>query len=111
MFFVGATGQLLTLILTVGLPFVFLFSGSGNVERTQQTLRIEAHPVHSEIVSADFVSFCIDQNVILVEEARLVFHEYRTKCVLQKGFPGKWKTIFFRSSGNKAPPLIPCFIG
>lgn len=109
MFFVGVTGQLLTLILTVDLPFMSLSSDNGNVEFAQQTLQIEAHPVHSEVASADLVSFCNDQSITDVDKAFLVFHEFRAKCFLQKSFLGKWKTIFFRSSGNRAPPLIPFF--
>lgn len=111
MFFVGATGQLITLMLTVGLPFVFLFSGNGNVELAQQTLRIEAHSVHSEIISVDVAYYCADQsNIIEVENVPLIFRECLAKCLLHKDFTEKWKAIYSKSSGNKAPPLIPCFI-
>ncbi len=111
MFFVGATGQLITLILTVGLPFVFLLSGNRDVEAAQHTLRIEAHPVHSEVVSMDIHFSRIDQSgVSEVEEAHVIFCECRTQCLLRENFPGKWKTIYSKSSGNKAPPVIPFFI-
>ena len=38
MFFIGATGQLLTLILTVCLPFVFLFSAEPKTDLLKETL-------------------------------------------------------------------------
>jgi len=38
MFFVGATEQLITLILTVSLPFIFFLSGNHEIKATQQPL-------------------------------------------------------------------------
>ncbi len=111
MFFVGATGQLLTLMLTVGLPFVFLFSGNGNVELAKQPARIEAHFFQYEVAPVDIVSYCIDHSSINeAEVSPLIFRECLAKCLLYKEFSGKWKAIHSRSSGNKAPPLITCFI-
>lgn len=111
MFFVGATGQLITLMLTVVLPFVFLLSGNRNVEAAPYTLRIEAHPLHSEVVSGCIDSTSFDQSVVSeVKEAHIGFRECLAPCLHHHHFQEKWKTIYSKSSGNKAPPYILCFI-
>lgn len=105
MFFVGATGQLLTLVLTVCLPFVFFLSGNKKVEldENSQFVEIQHNKISfdvSDSESVDFVDFvCEEPNpsgVILTADPLL-------KIPLLS-FPLKTHSFSLDSSGNKAPP-------
>ena len=106
MFFVGATGQLVTLILTVCLPFVFLLSGKQAVEVQLPAKYLVVNQVQNEISSLEknTVNYFTD---IIKEDSKIHFEFKNT--VLQT-FPlqeycVKWKSIYSKSSGNKAPPV------
>jgi hypothetical protein len=109
MFFVGATGQLLTLILTVCLPFVFLVSSQPKLEVLQETVNFENQKkqqeiTSSEIISSDFIFNSIEKNQKISIEVdgiaiqKIPLLEFRVK-----------KTFYAESSGNKAPPSFNCF--
>jgi len=57
MFFVGATGQLLTLILTVSLPLVFLVSGHQKIDVQQNKLNFEIQQNYLKISSFENDTF------------------------------------------------------
>lgn len=105
MFFVGATGQLLTLLLTVCLPLVFLVSGHQKIEIQQSNLNLEIQQNHQNISSFEldssdsFVHFSaeIQDNCIEIENSDF------QKIPLEK-FKVKWKSFCLNDSGNKAPP-------
>ena len=59
MFFVGATGQLLTLILTVCLPFVFLFSAQPKAKILNDSLIIAKHEINHQVTNFENISFDI----------------------------------------------------
>jgi DNA polymerase I-like protein with 3'-5' exonuclease and polymerase domains len=110
MFFVGATGQLLTLILTVCLPFVLLVSSQPKLGLQLETANFQNQKKQQEvtspeIISSDFIFAGIEKNQkISIEIGGIVLQkiplpEFRVKC----------KTLYAESSGNKAPPSFNCF--
>ena len=110
MFFVGATGQLLTLILTVCLPFVFLVSAQPKTELVQKTLNFETQITQQEI-SAPEIS-CFEFDLDCTDEFQNNVCEF-SEIFIQKMHPPefrvKWKSFYTESSGNKAPPVFNCF--
>ncbi len=110
MFFVGVTGQLITLILTVCLPFVFLVSSQPKTTLLQKKLNFENQIPHREVsndeidcVSFDFIAANNVQHINI--EVREIF----IQKIPQKKFRVKWKSFYAESSGNKAPPIFHCF--
>lgn len=110
MFFVGSTGQLLTLILTVCLPMVLLFSAEPKTELLKETLLFETIQIQHEIVSfennASQIHFDSIENL---QKPKIDFEE---NIILKTPIPKdktKWKSIYTKSSGNKAPPVFPVF--
>lgn len=110
MFFVGATGQILTLILTVCLPFVFLFSAEQKTELIKETLLFENIQTQQEIVSFESNSFQIHfDSVENLQAIKIGFEDtFIQKTPLTK-VRIKWKSFCAESSGNKAPPVTYCF--
>jgi hypothetical protein len=111
MFFVGATGQLLTLLLTVCLPFVFLVSG-------QKMLHVDA-PSNLLVIHQNQNEVSFNEATVLEYSGDFV-HEENNACfvfddipIIQKfpfdDFQVRWKSVFSKSSGNKAPPSIHYF--
>lgn len=109
MFFVGATGQILTLILTVCLPFVLLVSGNQKIEVQSPANYFMINQNAQEISSHEISTFCYSTD-FLTEET----NPHRFKC---DDFPEiyqfpcdnihvKWKSVYSTSSGNKAPPVF-----
>lgn len=110
MFFVGATGQLLTLILTVCLPFVFILSGQQKITVDQTTFNFDSHKIHTEISSINNDTYQFIDNLtdeIQIQKSEFVPSDIRQ--ILPKDFQDEWKSIYLKSSGNKAPPVFPCF--
>lgn len=110
MFFVGATGQLLTLMLTVCLPFVFLFSGHQNIEIADSSNQIEIRQIHHE-VSLDEINAVsyFETNTSENQQSNFVFEKYKRKKTPLREFNIGSETFYIDSSGNKAPPLFYCF--
>ncbi len=110
MFFVGATGQILTLILTVCLPFVFLFSAEPKAELLAETLLFKNIQIQQEIVSFENNSFQIHfDSVENLQETKVCFEDtFIQKIPITKDLI-KWKSFCTESSGNKAPPTYFCF--
>ncbi len=67
MFFVGVTGQLITLMLTVCLPFVFLMSGSQETGIQKPTLQIHIQQNNHKILSFDSYSYQFEQGYFAEE--------------------------------------------
>jgi hypothetical protein len=110
MFFVGATGQLLTLILTVCLPFVFLLSGQPKNELLQEKALFDIQNNHQEITSTTInsleLSVYFDENI---ENINFKVDDSYVKKLPPKSYRIKWKSFYTESSGNKAPPAFHCF--
>jgi hypothetical protein len=107
MFFVGATGQILTLILTVCLPFVFLFSAEPKSNILTETLQFENIQIHQEVVLAEGNSQQIHFDSI--ENLQNIFTEFEDSVIQKihsKNVREKWKSFCAESSGNKAPPTF-----
>ena len=105
MFFVGATGQLLTLILTVCLPFVFLFSAQPKTEMLNDSLLINNQELHQQFSSIENIS--VDHQIETIENIMVSLPDLE-ESIFKKLPPDythiKWKSVHLKSSGNKAPP-------
>lgn len=105
MFFVGASGQILTLILTVCLPFVFLLSGHQKINIEQSTLSFDIHQ-NLEISSFDFNSTDIEQECSAEIDVKIFdFLEFEFIKIPHEYIQVNQKPISLNSSGNKAPPV------
>jgi len=110
MFFVGATGQLLTLILTVCLPFVFLVSSQPKTELLQETLNFETRINQQEVSSPEISCFVIDLNCTdKFQDNDIEVSDIFIQKIPPTEFRVKWKSFYTESSGNKAPPSFHCF--
>lgn len=110
MFFVGATGQLLTLVLTVCLPFVFLFTAQPKTELLNNNLLLKHHGCHQQITSIENNSFEIHfDSIDNLQDIDIEFEDSFIKKFHCKKFQEKWKSFYLESSGNKAPPAFHCF--
>ena len=107
MFFVGATGQLLTLILTVCIPFVFLFSAQPKTEILNDTLLLNKFEIKQQVSSLDYNSIEFQNETIINESVNWPLPEMTlVKNYHYEKFREKWKSINLKSSGNKAPPAL-----
>ncbi len=105
MFFVGITGQLITLILTVCLPFVFLMSDSQAANIQKPTLQIHIHQNHHETLSFDFYSHQFEQDYFAEESAKnLKIEDSDFIKIPHLQFRVNNKLFHLNCSGNKAPP-------
>lgn len=110
MFFIGSTGQLLTLVLTVCLPFVFLFSAEPKANLINETLLFENIQIQQEIVSFENNSFEIHfDSVENLQETKVCFEDNFIHKIPNSKVRIKWKSFCIESSGNKAPPIFPVF--
>jgi len=106
MFFVGVTGQLITLILTICFPLVFFVFGNHKTDVQRTTLSVNIHQSHHEISSFDFNSFEFEQDYfaeiykknIKIEESAFIKIPYFQINVKQE-------LCYLDYSGNKAPPI------
>jgi hypothetical protein len=108
MFFVGATGQILTLILTVCLPFVFLVSGNQKIEVQSPANYLVVNQNVEEISSGDTSALYFTTDLI-IEETNCHFKFDDFPEIHQFPFDNfhvKWKSVHSTSSGNKAPPVF-----
>ena len=112
MFFVGATGQILTLILTVCLPFVLLVSGNQKIEVQPSANNFTVTQKVQELSFNESTTFSFTTESTSDESNHFIFNfEYFPEI---KQFPFdnyhvKWKSVYSTSSGNKAPPVILSF--
>ncbi len=105
MFFVGATGQILTLILTVSLPFIFLVSGHQKIDIHQPTLSFDILQNHQEISSFDFNSFEFEQDYsAIIDNKTIKIEDPGFIKIPHYNFRIKQKSFCLNDSGNKAPP-------
>jgi hypothetical protein len=110
MFFVGATGQLLTLILTVCLPFVFLVSVQPKTEQIQETFNFETQIIRQEVSAPEISCFELDFDCPdKFQDIDIEFKEIFIQKMHPPEFRVKWKSFYTENSGNKAPPVINCF--
>lgn len=110
MFFVGATGQILTLMLTVCLPFVFFFSGHQNIEISDSALQIEVRQIQHEVIHHEISA--VSYSEITAEETQhcdLILKDYTYRKIPLREFNVKKESFYIGSSGNKAPPVFHCF--
>ena len=105
MFFVGATGQLLTLILTVCLPFVFLFSAQPKTELLNDSLLIKNLGFKQQITTVENIFTDIQiESIDNIPASPPDLEESIFKKLPINNFHVKWKSFYLESSGNKAPP-------
>lgn len=108
MFFIGATGPILTLILTVCLPFVFLVSGQQKLTLESPVNLLVIHQNQNEITFTE--SNVYDYQSDFVADIKNHQFEFEDFPTLQKfpfsDFQVRWKSVYSKSSGNKAPPVF-----
>ncbi|GAB1450623.1 hypothetical protein MASR2M47_06790 [Draconibacterium sp.] len=110
MFFVGATGQLLTLLLTVCLPFVFLFTTQPKIELIDEALSFENIQIQQKIVSFENDSFLIQFDLVVnFQDIKIACEDTFIQKTPNSKVRIKWKSFCAESSGNKAPPATNCF--
>lgn len=107
MFFIGATGQLLTLILTVGLPFIILVSGHQKIETNNNNSILEISQDLNLDFSTEKDSFVYDWDLI-VEKQNITskFEISPPENYAVKSIDLRWNSFPPNSSGNKAPPVL-----
>jgi hypothetical protein len=110
MFFVGATGQLLTLILTVCLPFVFFLSGNQSINITDSSLQIEVCQVQHEIAFNELNTVSSSEtSATEFQHYNFIAENHLYKKIPLREFNIKQDWFYIESSGNKAPPVFHCF--
>ena len=110
MFFVGATGQLLTLILTVCLPFVFLLSGQQKINIPETSLRIEVSNIQYETSQQNGYAYSFtDINTDEDWHYDFIAEDCIPRKIPLRDFNVNMETFYIDSSGNKAPPAFHCF--
>jgi len=110
MFLVGATGQLLTLILTVCLPFVFFISAPPSTQIAQEVSISNQTELFAETISYEFNTEQI-QAENTCEKPEIIFYpEFSPSIKYPPGNYQRCQSIYHQtSSGNKAPPSFLCF--
>lgn len=111
MFFVGATGQLITLLLTVCLPLVLLLSGNPQVDVQSPANYFSSVQIQHVITVTEKATVQQAAGFVKTETQQpFVFHDRRVKqkIPLYNSFI-TWNADFSASSGNKAPPSIFTF--
>jgi len=106
MFFVGGTGQLIALLLTVCLPLVLLFSANPQAEVQSPANYFSSVQIQHVITVTQKATVHQATEFVKPEKQQpFVFHDRRVKqkIPLQNSFI-RWKADFTASSGNKAPP-------
>lgn len=109
MFFVGATGHLLTLILTVCLPVVFLFAAKPDLVVSHDVIVSENHRISADNSSMNFVQAEIDLD--FVAEKNEIHFDFENQVIQKIPLPdivGSYHQFYIQSSGNKAPPRFYC---
>lgn len=112
MFFVGATGQILTLILTVCLPCVLLVTGNQKIEVQPSANNFTVTLQVQELSFNESTTFSFTTESASDESNHFIFNFEHFPEIKQ--FPAdnhhvKWKSVYSTSSGNKAPPVILSF--
>jgi hypothetical protein len=109
MFFVGATGQILTLILTVCLPFVLLVSGNQKIEVEPSATNFTVNQNVQELTFSESTTFSFSAELTTDKSDHFVFkfnNFPEIKQVPIDNYRVNWKSVYSTSSGNKAPPVI-----
>jgi hypothetical protein len=105
MFIIGATGQIITLILTVILPMLMLVPRHPKVEVITSYPKLEIHQSHNNplvniLQTADFS----DDIRVKKQLLPVVFNNQGNLNDTAQNKKVKWKTFYLHDSGNKAPP-------
>lgn len=107
MFFVGITGQFITLILTVCLPFMLLASLKPATVDPAKQLNTEVQKTDYSPQFGKINSFNSDFGIETnLQVFNFEFEELFFRKIHFPEFRLKWKLYYTLSSGNKAPPLI-----
>lgn len=110
MFFIGATGHFLTLILTICLPFVFIISGHQKITLPDHSLQIEAKQIQHEISTNDVNSGSIAKVNAFVNKCCILIAKPSTfRKIPHCNINSKKEPFYFDCNGNKAPPVFHCF--
>lgn len=109
MFFVGASGQLITLILTVCLPFILILSGFEKIDIQKSTLSFYVHQNQQEVLTVDYSSYDFTQySSTEIQYNKIEIEDSDPIKIPHSHFKEKWKYFNLHDSGNKAPPIFHC---
>jgi hypothetical protein len=107
MFFVGITGQLITLMLSVCLPIVFLVSSHSKSALPGKTVQIEIQKNLNSSNSVKISSVKIEVNFALhIQNIKFEIAEIFNRKIQLQEFNLKWQLLYAESPENKAPPVI-----
>lgn len=110
MFFIGATGHFLTLILTICLPFVFIISGHQKITLPDHSLQLEAKQIRHEISTNYVTSGSIAEVSAFVNNCCILIAKSSTfRKIPYRNVNLKKKPFYFDCNENKAPPVFHCF--
>jgi hypothetical protein len=109
MFFVGTTGQILTFLLTVCLPFAFLMSGQRVSDKLQEASNTSVYKEFTDVSeSRQAVKPYFEKNLIVKNDQ--THSEITSDPEISASPPVEFlfltKYWILTSSGNKAPPLL-----
>ncbi len=106
MFFIGATGQIITLILTVVLPLFFFISApsaeipkSGAHFEIQQVSQSGDVETHFHVVPSGIPP-------AIIPSERISFLHFSSDKNPPVNFRHTWKSIYPGDNENKAPPVL-----
>lgn len=109
MFFVGATGQILTLILSVCLPMVFLCSGKPTDFVSQEFVIFSPQNISAEVITVNYEQAGIELNIIKEEkQTNSDFAKQIVSKILLWTIDDVPDLFYIQNSGNKAPPVSHC---
>jgi hypothetical protein len=105
MFIIAATGQILTLILTVILPMMMLVTRHPKVEVKNSYSKSEIHQSHDNLLVINFQKVDFPDDIRVKKQLVPVVINYQENLNDKaQNKKVKWKTFYFHDSGNKAPP-------
>jgi len=111
MFFVGASGQLITLILTVCLPFILILSGNKEIDFQQNTGGFSIYQNQAENSFFNSNTFHCDHNFYdETQNNNIEVLDFDVIKLPHFNFRVKWKSFYHNNSGNKAPPTSNYFL-
>jgi hypothetical protein len=107
MFFVGFGGQLITILLTVAIPFVLLFSGTSKeftVNQSSQVTKVELK-VSRQIEVVNNTPVILNAQHSDLQKIKSLFFLLSGELITDDSFCNPLY-LFIGASGNKAPPSL-----
>jgi len=106
MFFIGATGQIITLILTFAIPLLFFVSApAAKIQKSD--VQSEIHYVsHSGDIKIRFPAPTPENSPAEITVNSVCSHHFSYDKIPTVNFPNRWKSVYPGNNENKAPPVL-----